>query len=156
MRAPRVKKHVICLPSLASRTPANSSIATHTSCLAACASALLIAIALSGNHQILIADEPTTALDVTIQAQILELLQDVQQRTGMSIIFITHNLGVVAEIAQRAIVLYAGEIAESLFVQSLFGNARMPYTAALLRSLPRLSGNKDRRLTANPRCAAES
>ncbi len=111
---------------------------------------IMIAIALSGNPRILIADEPTTALDVTIQAQILELLQDVQQRTGMSIIFITHNLGVVAEIAQRAIVMYAGEIAESLPVQSLFGNARMPYTAALLRSLPRLSGNKDRRLTAIP------
>jgi len=99
---------------------------------------VMIAIALSGNPQILIADEPTTALDVTIQAQILELLQRMQQRSGMSIIFITHNLGVVGEIADRAIVMYAGEVAESLPVASLFGGALMPYTMALLRSVPRL------------------
>jgi oligopeptide/dipeptide ABC transporter ATP-binding protein len=99
---------------------------------------VMIAIALSGNPQILIADEPTTALDVTIQAQILELLRRMQQRTGMSIIFITHNLGVVSEIAERAIVMYAGEVTESLSVASLFGQARMPYTMALLRSVPRL------------------
>jgi oligopeptide/dipeptide ABC transporter ATP-binding protein len=103
---------------------------------------VMIAIALSGNPSILIADEPTTALDVTIQAQILELLQDIQQRMGMSMIFITHNLGVVGEIAQRAIVMYAGEVTEALPVASLFGQARMPYTMALLRSLPRLGGDK--------------
>jgi oligopeptide/dipeptide ABC transporter ATP-binding protein len=103
---------------------------------------IMIAIALSGNPRILIADEPTTALDVTIQAQILELLQSIQERTGMSVIFITHNLGVVGEIAQRAVVMYAGEVAEALPVESLFDGARMPYTTALLRSLPRLGRGK--------------
>ena len=103
---------------------------------------VMIAIALSGNPQILIADEPTTALDVTIQAQILELLRRMQQRSGMSIIFITHNLGVVDEIAERAIVMYAGEVAEQLPVASLFERARMPYTMALLRSVPRLGGSQ--------------
>jgi oligopeptide transport system ATP-binding protein len=107
---------------------------------------VMIAIALSGNPSLLIADEPTTALDVTIQAQILELLQQIQQRTGMSIIFITHNLGVVAEIAQRAVVMYAGELVEALPVAALFGQARMPYTMALLRSVPRLT--RDRRSRA--------
>jgi oligopeptide/dipeptide ABC transporter ATP-binding protein len=106
---------------------------------------VMIAIALSGNPSLLIADEPTTSLDVTIQAQILELLQRIQQRTGMAIIFITHNLGVVAEIAQRAIVMYAGEVTESLPVASLFGQARMPYTTALLRSVPRLGGDRGAR-----------
>ena len=106
---------------------------------------VMIAIALSGNPSILIADEPTTALDVTIQAQILELLQGIQQRTGMSVIFITHNLGVVGEIAERAIVMYAGEVCEVLPVASLFGGARMPYTMALLRSLPRLGGDRHAR-----------
>ena len=111
---------------------------------------VMIAIALSGDPRILIADEPTTALDVTIQAQILELLQRLQQRTGMSVIFITHNLGVVGEIAERAIVMYAGEVAESLPVASLFGGARMPYTAALLRSVPRLGNGSRSRLAAIP------
>ncbi len=103
---------------------------------------VMIAIALSGNPSLLIADEPTTALDVTIQAQILELLQSIQKRTGMSIIFITHNLGVVAEIAQRAVVMYAGEVVETLPVSSLLGKARMPYTSALLRSVPRLGRDR--------------
>jgi oligopeptide/dipeptide ABC transporter ATP-binding protein len=111
---------------------------------------VMIAIALSGNPRILIADEPTTALDVTIQAQILELLARIQSRTGMSVIFITHNLGVVGEIAQRAIVMYAGEVTEELPVASLFGRARMPYTMALLRSVPRLGGAKGLRLAAIP------
>jgi oligopeptide/dipeptide ABC transporter ATP-binding protein len=99
---------------------------------------VMIAIALSSRPRLLIADEPTTALDVTIQAQILELLQRIQERSGMAIIFITHNLGVVSEMAQRAIVMYAGEIVEKLPVARLFGDARMPYTMALLRSVPRL------------------
>jgi oligopeptide/dipeptide ABC transporter ATP-binding protein len=103
---------------------------------------VMIAIALSGNPRILIADEPTTALDVTIQAQILELLRRIQQRTGMAIIFITHNLGVVAEIAGRAIVMYAGEITELLPRVSLFERPRMPYTMALLRSVPRVGGKR--------------
>jgi len=111
---------------------------------------VMIAIALSGNPRILVADEPTTALDATIQAQILELLQKVQQRTGMSMIFITHNLGVVGEIAQRAIVMYAGEVTESLPVSALFEHARMPYTKALLRSLPRLGERKSEKLAVIP------
>jgi oligopeptide transport system ATP-binding protein len=97
---------------------------------------VMIAIALSRRPSVLIADEPTTALDVTIQAQILELLKRVQQETGMAMIFITHNLGVVAEIADRTLVMYAGDIVESLRVADLFGGARMPYTRGLLRSLP--------------------
>jgi oligopeptide/dipeptide ABC transporter ATP-binding protein len=112
---------------------------------------VMIAIALSGNPRILIADEPTTALDVTIQAQILELLQRLQRRTGMAMIFITHNLGVVGEIAERAIVMYAGEVTEQLPVAALFGRARMPYTMALLRSVPRLGGDgRGSRLAAIP------
>jgi oligopeptide transport system ATP-binding protein len=97
---------------------------------------VMIAIALSCRPSVLIADEPTTALDVTIQAQILELLKRVRHETGMAMIFITHNLGVVAEIADRTLVMYAGDIVESLRVDDLFGHARMPYTRALLRSLP--------------------
>jgi oligopeptide transport system ATP-binding protein len=111
---------------------------------------VMIAIALSGNPRILIADEPTTALDVTIQAQILELLARIQARSGMAMIFITHNLGVVGEIANRALVMYAGEVTEALPVASLFGDARMPYTRALLRSVPRLGGRKGTRLAAIP------
>ncbi len=111
---------------------------------------VMIAIALSGNPSLLIADEPTTALDVTIQAQILELLQRIQRRTGMSIIFITHNLGVVAEIAQRAIVMYAGQVTESLPITALFSRARMPYTMALLRSVPRLGRERGSKLAAIP------
>jgi oligopeptide/dipeptide ABC transporter ATP-binding protein len=111
---------------------------------------VMIAIALSGDPRILIADEPTTALDVTIQAQIIELLQHIQQRSRMSMIFITHNLGVVAEIAQRAIVMYAGEVTETLPVPMLFGHARMPYTRALLRSLPRLDKKNGTKLAAIP------
>jgi oligopeptide/dipeptide ABC transporter ATP-binding protein len=111
---------------------------------------VMIAIALSGNPRILIADEPTTALDVTIQAQILELLARIQARSGMSVIFITHNLGIVGEIAQRALVMYAGEVTEALPVTSLFHDARMPYTRALLRSVPRLGGRKGARLAAIP------
>ncbi len=97
---------------------------------------VMIAMALSCRPSLLVADEPTTALDVTIQAQILELLKQVQRETGMAMIFITHNLGVVAEIADRTLVMYAGEIVESLSVRDLFGRARMPYTRGLLRSLP--------------------
>jgi oligopeptide/dipeptide ABC transporter ATP-binding protein len=97
---------------------------------------IMIAIALSCRPSLLIADEPTTALDVTIQAQILELLKQVQHETGMAMIFITHNLGVVAEIATRTLVMYAGDVVESVRVADLFEGARMPYTRDLLRSLP--------------------
>lgn len=97
-----------------------------------------IAMALSCDPMLLIADEPTTALDVTIQAQILELLADLQAKRGMGILFITHNLGVVAEIADRVVVMYAGRIVESGPVKEVFACPRHPYTAGLMRSVPRL------------------
>ncbi|MGH7069988.1 MAG: ABC transporter ATP-binding protein [Acetobacteraceae bacterium] len=99
---------------------------------------VMIAIALSCRPNLFIADEPTTALDVTVQAQILELLKKAQRESGMALLFITHNLGVVSEIADRILVMYAGEVVESGPTASVFGHPRMPYTAALLRSLPRL------------------
>jgi oligopeptide/dipeptide ABC transporter ATP-binding protein len=113
---------------------------------------VMIAIALSCRPNLLIADEPTTALDVTVQAQILDLLARVQEQTGMAIVFITHNLGVVSIVADRTLVMYAGEVVESLPTDALFGDARMPYTSALLRSLPRLSDERlaGERLAAIP------
>ena len=90
---------------------------------------VMIAMALACHPTLLIADEPTTALDVTIQAQIVDHLRRVQRMTGMSILFITHNLGLVAEIADRALVMYAGEIVESGPVDAVFQAPRMPYTA---------------------------
>jgi len=99
---------------------------------------VMIAIALSCRPSLLIADEPTTALDVTVQAQILELLKRLQAETGMAILFITHNFGVVAEIAQQTMVMYAGKIVEAGAVSDVFHAPRMPYTRALLDSLPRL------------------
>jgi oligopeptide transport system ATP-binding protein len=99
---------------------------------------VMIAIALACDPDILIADEPTTALDVTVQAQILELLKALQARTGMAMLFITHNLGVVAEIADRVMVMYAGRVVEQAPVRGLFGSPLMPYTRGLLRSVPRL------------------
>ncbi|MCC7274206.1 MAG: ABC transporter ATP-binding protein [Alphaproteobacteria bacterium] len=98
----------------------------------------MIAMALSCSPNLLIADEPTTALDVTIQAQILDLLQRLQKQTGMSIIFITHNLGVVAEVADRVLVMYGGRIVEEAPVVPLFKRPLMPYTRGLLHSVPRL------------------
>ncbi len=97
---------------------------------------VLIAIALSCNPDILIADEPTTALDVTIQAQILELTKLIQNEMGMSIIWITHDLAVIAELADRVIVMYAGYVVEEADVFDLYENPRHPYTLALLNSLP--------------------
>ena len=99
---------------------------------------IVIAIALACNPDILIADEPTTALDVTIQAQILELLKDIQQKQGTSIIFITHDLGVVANVADRVAVMYAGKIVEYGLVDEIFYNPRHPYTWGLLCSMPSL------------------
>jgi oligopeptide transport system ATP-binding protein len=110
---------------------------------------VMIAIALSCRPSLLIADEPTTALDVTVQAQILELLKRLQAQTGMAILFITHNFGVVAEIAQRTMVMYAGKIVEAGPVGEVFHAPRMPYTRALLESLPRLDA-PGRRLAAIP------
>ena len=98
----------------------------------------MIAMALACRPSLLIADEPTTALDVTVQAQILELLGRLQQELGMSVLLITHDLGIVATVAHRAIVMYAGRVVEQADVASLFENPRHPYTAGLLESLPRL------------------
>jgi oligopeptide/dipeptide ABC transporter ATP-binding protein len=111
---------------------------------------VMIAIALSCRPGLLIADEPTTALDVTIQAQILELLKQVQHETGMAMIFITHNLGVVAEVADRVLVMYAGDVVEALSVSDLFGRACMPYTQGLLRSLPVVGRRRGEKLAAIP------
>jgi peptide/nickel transport system ATP-binding protein len=97
-----------------------------------------IAMALACNPSLLIADEPTTALDVTIQAQILDLLARLQRERGMAMLFVTHNLGVVAEIADRVAVMYAGRIVETGRVAEVFAHPRHPYTKGLLRSVPRL------------------
>ncbi|KMK74452.1 ABC transporter ATP-binding protein [Alkalihalobacillus pseudalcaliphilus] len=98
---------------------------------------VMIAMALACNPQLLIADEPTTALDVTIQAQILELMKDLQERLGMSIIMITHDLGVVAETCDYVAVMYCGKVVEYASVKDLFNNPRHPYTVGLLNSLPK-------------------
>ena len=98
---------------------------------------VMIAMALSCNPRLLIADEPTTALDVTIQAQILDLMAQLKAELGMAIMLITHDLGVVAETAQRVIVMYAGKIVEEAEVHVLFGNPTHPYTRGLLHSIPR-------------------
>jgi len=105
---------------------------------------VMIAIALSCNPKLLIADEPTTALDVTIQAQILELMRDLQREIGMSILFITHDLGVVAEIADRVVVMYAGRAVEEGSVLDIFARPRMPYTAGLMNSIPRIDRAAER------------
>jgi peptide/nickel transport system ATP-binding protein len=97
-----------------------------------------IAMALACNPSLLIADEPTTALDVTIQAQILDLLMALQRELGMAMLFVTHNLGVVAEIADRLAVMYAGAIVETGSVERVFAHPRHPYTSGLMRSVPRL------------------
>ena len=98
----------------------------------------MIAMALSCGPKLLIADEPTTALDVTIQAQILDLMRKLQNDIGMSILFITHDLGVVAEVADRVVVMYAGQAVEEASVEAIFARPRMPYTIGLLESVPRV------------------
>jgi peptide/nickel transport system ATP-binding protein len=99
---------------------------------------VMIAIALACNPKLLIADEPTTALDVTIQAQILELLAELKERLGMAVLLITHAMGVVAEVAQRVVVMYAGKVIEKAPVAELFAHPRHPYTQGLIRSIPRI------------------
>ncbi|MDA8346228.1 MAG: ABC transporter ATP-binding protein [Thermaerobacter sp.] len=99
---------------------------------------VMIAMALACNPKLLVADEPTTALDVTIQAQILELMKELKDQFGMSIIIITHDLGVVAEMAQRVVVMYAGKVVEEADVKTIFRRPYHPYTEGLLRSIPRL------------------
>ena len=107
---------------------------------------VVIAIALACDPKVLIADEPTTALDVTIQAQILDLMKDLQKKTGMGIIFITHNLGVVADICDKVSVMYAGKIVEQGPVDDIFYEPAHPYTKGLLRSMPRVDAESYERL----------
>ncbi|MGG1662844.1 ABC transporter ATP-binding protein [Brevibacillus sp. NRS-1366] len=111
---------------------------------------IMIAIALVCKPSILIADEPTTALDVTIQAQIIDLFKSIQQKTGVSIIIITHDLGVVAKIADRVNVMYAGKVVESGPVRDIFYNPQHPYTKGLLASMPRLDADREIPLSPIP------
>ena len=105
---------------------------------------VMIAMALASEPKLLVADEPTTALDVTIQAQILDLLRDLQQRLGMAILLITHNLGIVGDLADRVAVMYAGQIVELAPARELLHRPLHPYTRALMASVPKLRGDADR------------
>lgn len=110
----------------------------------------MLALAISCNPSILIADEPTTALDVTTEAQILDLLRSLQDEFGMAIVFITHNFGVIAEIADRAAVMYLGRIVETGSVEEMFYSPKHPYTRALLQSAPRLGAKHEGPLKTIP------
>jgi oligopeptide/dipeptide ABC transporter ATP-binding protein len=105
---------------------------------------VMIAMALVMNPALVIADEPTTALDVTIQAQILELLADLQRRLGTAVLLITHDLGVIAEVARRVVVMYGGEVVEEAPVGELFARAHHPYTEGLLAAMPRVGAQRQR------------
>jgi oligopeptide/dipeptide ABC transporter ATP-binding protein len=107
---------------------------------------VMIAMALASEPKLLVADEPTTALDVTIQAQILELLRDLKKRFGMAILLITHNLGIVGDMADRVAVMYAGQIVELAPARGLLKRPLHPYTLALLNSVPKLNGGAQRLL----------
>lgn len=117
---------------------------------------VMIAMALSCNPKLLIADEPTTALDVTIQAQIMKLLKELQQEKDMSMILITHDIGLVANTADRVLVMYAGQIIEEAPVAELFNNPKHPYTQALLNTVPTIRDGADRHLQAIPGIVPES
>ena len=106
---------------------------------------VMIAMALACKPRLVIADEPTTALDVTIQAQILDLLQDMKERFGMAVMLITHAMGVVAETAQRVVVMYAGKVVEEATVDRLFEHPSHPYTQGLIRSIPRIDLDSERK-----------
>jgi dipeptide transport system ATP-binding protein len=108
---------------------------------------VMIAMAIACNPKLLIADEPTTALDVTIQAQILDLLRALQRERGMALVLVTHNMGVVAEMAQRVAVMYAGEVVEERAAEALFAAPQHPYTAALLAAMPERSTGETRLAT---------
>jgi oligopeptide/dipeptide ABC transporter ATP-binding protein len=108
---------------------------------------VMIAMALASEPKLLVADEPTTALDVTIQAQILELLRELQHRLGMAILLITHNLGIVGDMADRVAVMYAGQIVEEAPAEDLLRRPLHPYTQALIDSVPKLSGGAQRLVT---------
>ncbi len=118
---------------------------------------VMIAMALAGRPKVLIADEPTTALDVTVQAQILELLRSLQKEHGMAMLFITHDLGVVAELCDDVLVMYAGRVAEHAPVKDLFDAPRHPYTRGLIASVPRPDRCRSRFCPPSkasfPRCA---
>jgi oligopeptide transport system ATP-binding protein len=109
----------------------------------------VIAMAIANSPSVLIADEPTTALDVTIQAQVLDLLRTAQRETGAATILITHDLGVIAELADRVVVMYAGRVVEEADVAAIFATPRHPYTKGLLASVPRVDAADDR-LTSIP------
>ncbi len=111
---------------------------------------VMIAMALSCNPRLLIADEPTTALDVTIQAQTIDLVKRLQQQFGMAVIWISHDLGVIAGLAKRVIVMYAGYVIEEAGVEDLYSNPSHPYTIGLLRSMPQLNQEREAQLTSIP------
>ena len=104
---------------------------------------VMIALAMVSDPKLIIADEPTTALDVTVQAQILELMKEIQQKRGMSIILITHDLGIVADMSDKVVVMYAGQIIEEGSTKEIFENTKHPYTSKLLKSVPRLDMDKN-------------
>ena len=116
----------------------------------------MIAMALCCNPRLLIADEPTTALDVTIQAQIMALLKKLQEETGMSMILITHDIGLVANMADRVLVMYAGQIIEQAKASELFKSPRHPYTRALLETVPTIRDDADRKLFSIPGIVPEN
>ena len=116
----------------------------------------MIAMALACNPRLLIADEPTTALDVTIQAQIMNLLKELQQETGMAMILITHDIGVVANMADRVLVMYAGQMIERAPSKELFHHPAHPYTQALLDTVPTIRDDADRQLVSIPGIVPES
>ena len=111
---------------------------------------VMIAIAFACNPQLLIADEPTTALDVTVQAQVLALMADMQKKTNTGVLLITHDLGVVAEVCDRVLVMYAGQIVESASVEAIFARPKHPYTQGLLAALPQMTADKRERLQSIP------
>ena len=111
---------------------------------------IMIAIAFACNPDLLIADEPTTALDVTVQAQVLALMQEMQAKANAGVLLITHDLGVVAEVCDRVLVMYAGQIVESGSVMQIFHSPQHPYTQSLLKSLPQMDGERGRKLASIP------
>ena len=111
---------------------------------------VMIAIALACKPRLLIADEPTTALDVTIQAQIMDLIKELIQDLNMTLLLITHDLGLVADTCERVIVMYAGKIVEEANVKALFRSPRHPYTVGLLKAIPSLNNDRDKRLYTIP------
>ena len=124
--------------------PSSATTSTRTSSRGACGSAAMIAMAIANSPSVLVADEPTTALDVTIQAQIMEVIKTAQRETHAAIILITHDLGLIAELADRVVVMYAGRVVELCDIHALFDEPRHPYTLGLMNSLARLEGDQER------------